>query len=46
MRNNQSMSGKLPKIALSLALLVLTASAFVAASDPPANPEVTAAMQP
>src|SRR5579862_5898220 len=46
MRGNQSMSGKLPKVALSLVLLVVTASTFAAAGEPPASPQVTAAMQP
>ncbi len=33
-------------IAPGMAMIVLTASSFAAAGDPPASPEVTAAMQP
>ena len=40
------MKSKTTNIALGLLLIVLTASTFAAESEPPASPEVTAAMQP
>ena len=40
------MRSKLTNVALGLALFVLPASTFAAENDPPASPEVTAAMQP
>jgi CubicO group peptidase (beta-lactamase class C family) len=46
MKGNQTMRSKLTNIALGLALIVLTGSTFAAESEPPASPEVTAAMQP
>jgi CubicO group peptidase (beta-lactamase class C family) len=46
MKGNQSMRSKLTNVALGLVLIVSTASTFAADSDPPASPEVTAAMQP
>jgi CubicO group peptidase (beta-lactamase class C family) len=46
MKEHQKVSGKFPPVALALALIVLTASAFAAEGEPPASPEVAAAMQP
>jgi len=40
------MSGKSISIAMFVVLLALSASTFAAESEPPASPEVTAAMQP
>src|SRR6516164_7429413 len=46
MKGNQGMGRKLTTVAPGVVLLVLTAPASAADSDPPASPEVTAAMQP
>src|SRR6266446_7137882 len=46
MEGNQSMRSKPTIVALGLVLIVLTETTFAAESDPPASPEVTAAMQP
>ena len=40
------MSGRISSVALALVLIASIASTFAAESDPPASPEVTAAMQP
>ncbi len=40
------MTGKLVSVALGLVLIVLAASTSGAEGQPPASPEVTAAMQP
>jgi CubicO group peptidase (beta-lactamase class C family) len=47
MKGTRSMRSKLRIVALGLVSIVLSASASIAAeSEPPASPEVTAAMQP
>src|SRR5271168_3505920 len=46
MNGNRTMTCKLTTVALGLGLFVLSAPAFSADNDPPASPEVTAAMQP
>src|SRR6266576_535994 len=46
MNGNRIMTSKLVNVALGLALIVLAPSAFAAEGQPPASPEVTAAMQP
>ena len=46
MKGNQRMRSKFRIVVVGLVLIVLTASTFAAESDPPASPEVTAAMQP
>src|SRR3984957_1209657 len=40
------MRNRLPAVALGMASIVLTASTWAADTEPPASPEVTAAMQP
>jgi hypothetical protein len=46
MKGNQRMRSKFGIVVVGLVLIVVTASVFAAESDPPASPEVTAAMQP
>ncbi len=46
MNGNRIMTSKLVNFALGLALIVLAQSTFAAEAQPPASPEVTAAMQP
>src|SRR5437899_5159563 len=46
MHGNRIMTSKLVIVAIGLVLIVLALSAFAAEGQPPASPEVTAAMQP
>jgi CubicO group peptidase (beta-lactamase class C family) len=46
MKGNQRMRSKFRSVVVGLVLMVLTAATFAAESEPPASPEVTAAMQP
>src|ERR1700688_4206359 len=46
MNGNRIMTSKLVNVALGLVPIVLASSTFAAEGQPPASPEVTAAMQP
>src|SRR5467141_3882367 len=46
MNGNRIMTSKLVNVALGLILIVLVPSTFAVEGQPPASPEVTAAMQP
>ncbi len=46
MNRNRIMTSKLVNVAIGLVLIILAPSAFAAEGQPPASPEVTAAMQP
>ncbi|HWE95150.1 MAG TPA: serine hydrolase domain-containing protein [Tepidisphaeraceae bacterium] len=46
MNSNRIMTGKLANVALALVLIALVPSSLAAEGQPPASPEVTAAMQP